>query len=455
MLPLYLYNTLTRQKDLFTPLKPAEVTLYVCGPTVYDYAHIGNARPVVVFDVLFRLLNWLYPNVRYARNITDIDDKIITACAEQGLPMESLTRRFELAFREDMFALNALPPTLEPRATEHLPQMLALIDTLIKKGHAYVADGHVLFDVASFPAYAALSRRSAEDRLAGARVEVAAYKKNPEDFVLWKPSAPDQPGWDSPHSRGRPGWHLECSAMIAAHLGTTIDIHGGGNDLIFPHHENEIAQSVCAHDNAPLARFWLHNGFITVNGQKMSKSLGNFKTVRELRGEHSPEAMRWLLLSAHYRQPLDWTDEGLKNARQNLDKFYGVLRESESEVVEPLVDDALFGALCDDLNTPAAFARLHELAADFHKSSDAAVRRDIKRRLTASGLLLGILQQDAETWFQGGNAAEAADIESLIAQRAAARARKDFQTSDMIRDGLLARGIVLEDKAGQTVWKRA
>ena len=243
--------------------------------------------------------------------------------------------------------------------------------------------------------------------------------------------------------------------MIAAHLGTTIDIHGGGNDLVFPHHENEIAQSACAHDNAPLARFWMHNGFITVNGQKMSKSLGNFKTVRELRSEHSPEAMRWLLLSAHYRQPLDWTDEGLKNARQNLDKFYGVLRESAADVVEPLVDDALFGALCDDLNTPAAFARLHELAADFHKSSDAAVRRDIKRRLTASGLLLGILQQNAETWFQGGNAADAADIESLIAERTAARARKDFQTSDMIRDGLLARGIVLEDKAGQTVWKRA
>jgi cysteinyl-tRNA synthetase len=475
---IQLTNTLTRRKEVFEPLDPAAVRFYVCGPTVYDFAHIGNARPVVVFDVLFRLLRHVYgaSHVTYARNITDVEDKIIKAAEETGEPIDQLTARTARAFHEDMAALGALAPTVEPRATQHIPQMIALIERLIEGGHAYAADGHVLFSVPSMPDYGRLSGHNREELVAGARVEVAPYKQDPADFVLWKPSGDEQPGWDSPWGRGRPGWHIECSAMSERHLGPSFDLHGGGQDLIFPHHENEIAQSRCANPDEGFARFWVHNGYVVVEGEKMSKSLGNFFTVRQLLEEGiRGEAIRLTLLSGHYRQPLDVTREKLAESRAQLDGFYGALRRVEALAAASVAPPAdLVAVLEDDLNTPAALAQLHEIAGALNRAGDAAEQRRLKGALLAGAQLLGLLQADPEDWFKGrvpislepGQLTltgypptvtvgpSEAEVERLIEVRAAARTARDFAEADRIRDELKAKGIVLEDTPQGTIWKR-
>ncbi len=456
---LQLHNTLTRRKEAFAPLDPENVRLYVCGPTVYDFAHIGNARPVVVFDVLFRLLKQLYGarQVTYARNITDVEDKIIKAAQENGEAIEALTARTTDAFHQDMAALGALPPSIEPRATDHIPQMVAMIETLIAKGHAYAAEGHVLFNVPSMADYGQLSGRDREEMVAGARVEVAPYKKDPADFVLWKPSTPEQPGWDSPWGRGRPGWHIECSAMAEAHLDRVFDIHAGGQDLIFPHHENEIAQSRCSHGTALMAKVWMHNGYVVVGGKKMSKSLGNFFTVRELLEEGYPgEAIRLTLLSGHYRQPLDVTREKIEEAKAQLDRLYGALRHAgEVEAGSAEAPDALLAALEDDLNTPQALAELHEIAGALNKAADPNEKARLEGQLLAGGALLGLLEADPEAWFQGGSGSlSAEEIEARIEARKQARKAKDFAEADRIRDDLAAQGILLEDGPEGTTWKR-
>jgi cysteinyl-tRNA synthetase len=452
-------NTLAREKQVFQPIDPSNVRLYVCGPTVYDRAHIGNARPVVVFDTLFRLLRHVYgaSAVTYARNITDVDDKIITAARDNGEAIDELTRRTTEAFHADMGALNALVPSVEPCATQHIDDMVALIQRLIDSGHAYAAEGHVLFSVASDPNYGQLSRRDREEMIAGARVEVAPYKQDPADFVLWKPAEAGEPGWDSPWGRGRPGWHIECSAMSARHLGETFDIHGGGQDLIFPHHENEIAQSHCGTDGE-FARYWMHNGYLVVHGEKMSKSLGNFFTVKELLDAGwSGEAIRLVLLSAQYRQPLDFNRDKLADATANLDRLYTALRGAGD--VQAAADtgppQALADALADDLNTPEALAQLYEAGHALNKAADADEKARAKAELRAGAALLGLLQQDPDAWFKAGaDDAEAAEIERLIAERTQARKTKDFATADRIRDALKARGIVLEDGPEGTTWKR-
>ncbi len=458
---LTLFNTLTRSKTPFEPLVPDTVGLYVCGPTVYDFAHIGNARPVVVFDLLYRVLRRRFGTVVYVRNITDIDDKIIAAAIANGEPIAALTARTEAAFHRDTAALGALDPDHEPRATVFVPAMVAMIERLIAFGHAYPAEGHVLFHVPSMADYGRLSRRSRDELVAGARVEVAPFKRDPADFVLWKPSAADQPGWDSPWGYGRPGWHIECSAMASHHLGPTFDIHGGGLDLIFPHHENEIAQSQCAHRTAPFARYWLHNGFVTVDGEKMSKSLGNFFTVRQLLDEGWPgEAIRLTLLSAHYRQPLDFTRSALAQARTTLERWYGALRAApgkEGDAAAALPDNVA-AALDDDLNTPLAIRHLHALASEVHKADDPAAAAAAAARLAAGGHALGLLGQAPDAWATAGGAADgppADEVAALIAERAAARARRDFAAADRIRDELAAQGIALEDRRdGPTLWRR-
>jgi cysteinyl-tRNA synthetase len=455
---LYLHNTLSRSKEEFVPADPSRVTMYVCGPTVYSYAHIGNARPAVVFDVLVRLLRHLYPAVVYTRNITDVDDKINAAAKEQGVEIGRITEKFEAIYREDMASLGVAPPDIEPHATDHIPEMIAMMQTLIDGGHAYEADGHVLFNVPTYAEYGRLSKRDRDEMIAGARVEVAPYKRDPADFVLWKPSTPDLPGWDSPWGRGRPGWHLECSCMIEKHLGRTIDIHGGGVDLVFPHHENEIAQSTCAHGGDTFVRYWLHNGFVNVDREKMSKSIGNVLLVHDLLEQAPGEAIRLALLNAHYRQPLDWSDDGLTHARRMLDRLYGALRslaDVEASTAEPDAD--FLAALEDDLNTPKALAALFEVARQANVSIDDAERAALKGTLLASGALIGLLGQDPEEWFAGadaGDGPDAAEIEKLIADRNAARAEKDFATADRIRDELAAAGITLEDGAEGTKWRR-
>lgn len=454
---MLLYNTLTRTKETFTPIDPKNVRMYVCGPTVYDFAHLGNARPVVVFDTLYRVLKSHFPKVTYVRNITDVDDKIMAKAKETGEPIDSITQRTTQAYHEDMAALLALPPDIEPRATAHIPHMLALIAKLIEKGHAYAVDGHVLFNVPSMPNYGELSRRSRDELIAGARVEVAPYKKDAADFVLWKPSAPDQVGWDSPYGRGRPGWHIECSAMAKEHLGETFDIHGGGLDLIFPHHENEIAQSRCAHDNAPLAKLWMHNGFLTINNDKMSKSLGNFFTVRDLLAIAPGEALRLALLTAHYRQPLDFSEDALKKAKQTLDGWYGALRNVKDIPVDKTVPVPanFLAAMDDDLNTPQAFAILHEMVSQLNKTPDSKT----KSALLNAANLIGFLTQDAESWLRGATAGsdglDEEKILALIASRKEAKAAKNFAEADRIRKELLDAGIILEDKANETLWRRA
>ena len=455
---LKIYNTMSGAKEEFEPLVADTVTMYVCGPTVYNLAHIGNARPVVVFDTLFRLLQTQYGSVTYARNITDVDDKIIAAAKEGDRSIESVTDEYTAKYREDMAELNALPPSLEPHATHNIDAMIELTSTLIEKGHAYESQGHVLFAVESMEDYGKLSNRSIDDMLAGARVQVADYKRHPGDFVLWKPADITDPGWDSPWGRGRPGWHLECSAMIRAHLGETIDIHGGGRDLIFPHHENEIAQSRCAH-GGDYVKYWMHNAYLDIDGEKMSKSLGNFRTVRDLLQSYRGEVQRFALLSAHYRSPLNFSVELLEQARSNLDGFYGTLREvadMEIDVDVPLVDEPFYQALNDDLNTPLAIAELHALAKQLNKAA-AEDKPQLKARIIAAGNLLGILGQDPEEWLQGDAAADAISaeaIETLIQERVDAKANRNFARADEIRDSLLAEGVVLEDSREGTQWKR-
>ncbi|MEQ9609496.1 MAG: cysteine--tRNA ligase [Kiloniellaceae bacterium] len=457
---LHFHNTLTRRKERFEPLEPDNVRMYVCGPTVYDFAHIGNARPVVVFDVLFRLLRQLYgeDHVTYARNFTDVDDKIMQAAKDSGEMIEAITRRTTQAYHDDMDALGALRPTVEPRATQHIGQMVAMIQALVDKGHAYEAEGHVLFSVPSMPDYGALSRLDRDALVAGARVDVAPYKKDAADFVLWKPSTAEQPGWESPWGRGRPGWHIECSAMAEEHLGQVFDIHGGGLDLVFPHHENEIAQSRCAHGTQQMARLWMHNGYVVVNGEKMSKSLGNFFTVRQLLEEGlRGEAIRLALLSGHYRAPLDITREKIAECKGQLDRLYGALRgiDADPNAAPPT---AMLAALADDLNTPLAVAELHEVATAMNKTKDEDKREALAGALLAGGALLGLLEDDPAAWFKGAAGEgdlSAEEIEALIAARIDARKAKNFAEADRIRDDLLAQGITLEDGPGGTIWRRA
>ena len=453
MTSLRLHNTLTRSKDEFIPLDPAHVRVYACGPTVYDRIHVGNARPIVVFDVLVRLLRRLYPKVTYVRNITDVDDKIITRAGERGIGIDRLCADTIACFHEDVAALGALPPDHEPRATEFIDDMIAMIQTLIKGGFAYAAEGHVLFSVAAMPAYGALSGRSMEDMIAGARVEVAPYKRDPADFVLWKPSSEDQPGWDNPFSEtpGRPGWHIECSAMAKHYLGPTFDIHAGGLDLVFPHHENEIAQSCCAHGTDIMAAYWLHNGYVTMGEEKMSKSLGNILAAHEAIAAHRGETVRTALLAAHYRAPVALTDDALAEARNVLDRLYRAVGDVDAD--ESAVDVAFLAALADDLNTPAAMARLHELAGAANRGdADAAVA------LKSSAALLGLLEKTDDDWARGDTAKDGLDdaaIEAAIEARKAARANRDFAAADAIRDDLAANGILLEDGPDGTTWRRS
>jgi cysteinyl-tRNA synthetase len=435
-----LYNTAARAKERFEPIDPNHVRMYVCGPTVYDFAHIGNARPVLVFDLLYRLLKRLYPRVTYVRNITDIEDKIYARSKESGESIAALTARTTKQYHDDMGELGALLPDVEPRATQHIDQMVAMIAQLIQYGNAYEAEGHVLFHVPSWAEYGRFSGRNRDDMIAGARVEVAPYKRDPADFVLWKPSPPELPGWDSPWGRGRPGWHIECSAMSKAHLGDTFDIHGGGIDLVFPHHQNEVAQSLCA-NRAPFARYWMHNGFINVEAEKMSKSLGNFTTVRDLLGEAPGEALRLAVLMSHYRQPFDWTMERVREARTRLDRWY---KATDGVVADAEPPGAVLGALQDDLNTAQAFAELD---------------RAPPGALKAGAQLMGFLGQAVAEWFRWQPAGRAVDEVQIVRQieaRKRAKAAKDFAEADRIRATLASQGIVLEDKpGGVTLWRRS
>jgi cysteinyl-tRNA synthetase len=464
---LKLYDTLTREKRPFTPLDPAHVRMYVCGPTVYDFAHIGNARPVIVFDVLFRLLRHLYgaDHVTYVRNITDVDDKINARAAEEypDLPLNEAIRRVtettDKQFHEDVAALGCLPPTVEPRATEHIDAMKTLIERLVASGHAYVAEQDVLFSVPSMPDYGKLSKRSLDELIAGARVEVAPYKRDPRDFVLWKPSKPDEPRWPSPcgiAAPGRPGWHIECSAMAWKHLGETFDIHGGGIDLVFPHHENEIAQSRCAFHLPVMANVWMHNGFLQVEGAKMAKSEGNFITIRELLADWPGEVLRLNMLRSHYRQPIDWTMAGILESQKVLDHWYDIVADMPMPIGID-ADEEVVGSLCDDLNTPSALTRLHALAGEIRSYASGLHQLELKNKLKASAAFLGVLA------FTKGEALEnhphrrvvdADKVRALIDARNAARKAKSFKEADRIRDELKAMGVELEDhKDGTTTWK--
>jgi cysteinyl-tRNA synthetase len=460
---LHLFNTSSRSSELFVPGDPDHVTMYVCGPTVYGFAHIGNARPNVVFDVLARLLRRDF-RLTYARNITDVDDKINAAARAEGLPIGALTARYIAAFHEDMATLGVLAPDVEPRVTGNIPQIVDLIARLIVAGHAYEAEGHVLFSVQSFPAYGRLSGRDPEEMLAGARVEVAPYKRNPGDFVLWKPSAADVVGWESPWGRGRPGWHVECSAMVEAHLGETIDIHGGGQDLVFPHHENEVAQSTCAHGGRLYCRYWVHNGLVHVESEKMSKSLGNILLVRDLLARAPAEAVRLALLSAHYRQPLDWNEQLLLESEQKLDRMYGVLRAADITGARPSPPSEeppaeIIAALEDDLNTPRALAELFSLARAANRSADPRERAALARSLRCGAWLLGLLGADPLAWFrraaaEAGEQPEEAEIDALVARRDAMRRERNYQEADRIRDQLADLGVVVEDGAEGSFWRR-
>lgn len=444
MTEIFVYNTMAREKQRFEPIDPNNVRMYVCGPTVWDYAHIGNARPVVVFDILFRLLRHVYgeSHVTYSRNFTDIDDKIMNRAAEEGTTIRAISRRYEKVYIEDMATLGALDPSHTPRATEHLPEMIKMMRTLIEKGHAYEAEGHVMFHVPSMDNYGRLSGHSRDELVAGARVEVAPFKKDPADFVLWKPSNDDQPGWGSPWGRGRPGWHLECSCMIDKHMGETIDIHGGGQDLIFPHHENEIAQSECAHDKQ-FVNYWMHNGYLTVDGEKMSKSLGNFHTVHDLVKDHPGEALRLSLMTAHYRQPVDFSIPTVMEQKKRLDRWYRIVDGVDASDTVP---QTVIDALADDLNTPKAIAAL-----------DALASKETAADLKAGAQFMGLLMQETSNWFRGeapeGTTVD--EIESLIAERNAAKQAKNFEESDLIRDRLTDLGIVLEDGPSGTSWRKA
>ena len=460
---LFLHNTLTRGREPFVPANPADpklVTMYVCGPTVYNYAHIGNMRPPVVFDVLARLLRRSY-TLTYARNVTDVDDKINDAVKKEGVPIGVLTARYLAAYHEDLRLLGVATPDVEPRVTDNIPSIIGFIERLIAAGCAYAAEGHVLFAVPSFSGYGRLSGRDPEDMLAGARVEVAPYKRDPGDFVLWKPSDPEIVGWPSPWGRGRPGWHIECSAMAETHLGETIDIHGGGVDLLFPHHENELAQSTCGHGGKTFARYWLHNGLIQFDGEKMSKSLGNIRLARDLLAEHGGETVRLALLTAHYRQPLDWTDQLVVESRQKLDRMYGALRDAGigGELMHPpaaLPPAGVLAALEDDINTPEAVAELFGVVRATNRATEPLEKRALAESLRAGAWLLGLLTQDPPVWFGAGTAAggDDAEIDSLVKQRDALRRERNFAEADRIRRELTERGIVIEDAAGGARWRR-
>ena len=452
-----LYNTETKTKTEFVPLDPEHVTMYVCGPTVYGYAHIGNARPPVVFDVLARVLRTQFPKLTYARNITDIDDKINKSAAEEGVDISVIAQRFIDAYHADLAALGVLPTDIEPKVTEHVPEIHTFIQTLIDKGHAYEAQGNVLFSTSSYADYGRLSKRDPEELLAGARIDVASYKRNPGDFVLWKPSTDEQPGWDSPWGRGRPGWHIECSAMCAAHLGESIDIHGGGHDLVFPHHENERAQSTCAHGK-PFVNYWLHNGFVNMDKEKMSKSLGNVLLVKDLVKMAPGEAIRYVLLSAHYRAPLDWSDAVLQQARSSLDRLYGSLRKlSEVDLPDDIGDQipaAFKRAMLDDLNTPRALAELFALSKQANVAESDQDKIRLKAALLQSGEWLGLIQQDPESWFAGTvSEADSAEIDALVAERLLAKANKDWARADEIRAILTSKNVIVEDRAEGTQWR--
>ncbi len=438
---LRLYNTLTRSKEDFRPLDPENVRMYVCGPTVYDFAHIGNARPVIVFDVLFRLLRQIYgeAHVTYVRNITDVDDKINARAREQGVPIREVTERTTKQFHADIAALGVLPPTVEPRATEHIAEMIVIIERLIASGHAYAADGHVLFDVPSMKDYGQLSRRSLDEMVAGARVDVAPYKRGDMDFVLWKPSDAETPGWDSPWGRGRPGWHIECSAMSWKHLGEVFDIHGGGIDLVFPHHENEIAQTRCAFGHNVMANVWMHNGFLQVEGQKMSKSLGNFLTINQLLKDWPGDVLRFNMLRTHYRQPIDWTLKSLDESWRILEGFFGNAGVVHADAGK--ISGAVREALADDLNTPKAIAELHAL-------DRPGAQNELGETLRALGFTGNLSSPQAET------AVDEPAVNALITARLEARKAKNWAESDRIRDELAAMGIAIKDnKDGTTSWE--
>ena len=453
---LFLYDTLTGEKLEFKPFKPGKVTMYLCGPTVYNYAHIGNARPAVVFDLLARLLRQNY-DLLFVRNITDIDDKINAAAIESNKTITEITDVYIDAYNADMAAIGVRPPDIEPRATDHIDEMIEMIGKLISTGNAYHAEGHVLFDVKTYDNYGSLSKRDVSEMMAGARVEVAAYKKSAHDFVLWKPSTPDLPGWDSPWGRGRPGWHLECSAMIKKHLGRTIDIHAGGQDLVFPHHENEIAQSTCAHQGETFSRYWLHNGFLSIDNTKMSKSLGNVSLVRDLLKEHSGEVIRLALLTAHYRQPLEWSTNTLLAAKKMLDRVYGALRNinvTAQKINNTKVPNSILEALSNDLNTPMAMAEVFSLAKKLNKTLDSDEQEDIAAQIYAAGKILGLFEKNTKEWFSKTIKCKYSEdeIKNLIIEREAARSEKDFNKADKIRDQLLVEGISIEDTSAGVRW---
>ena len=452
------YNTESRRKEEFRPSNSDHVTMYVCGPTVYGYAHIGNARPPVVFDVLARLLRRAYPKLSYARNITDIDDKINATAASEGVDISVISERYTRAYNDDLRILGVLPPDMEPKVTEHVSEIISMIASLVDSQYAYVAQDHVLFSVSSYAEYGGLSKRDPDELLAGARVEVAAYKRNAGDFVLWKPSHDDQPGWDSPWGRGRPGWHIECSAMAETHLGDTIDIHGGGHDLIFPHHENERAQSVCAHAGTRFVNLWMHNGFVNVDKEKMSKSIGNVWLIRDLIEKSPGEAIRYVLLSAHYRAPLDWNDAVLAQAKSSLDRLYGALRGlvdvSVPDSIGDQIPDTFLAALHDDLNTPKALAELFALSRRANSTSNNDEKVHLKAALIQAGDLLGLLQQDPQVWFAGNPGEVNADaVDKLIVERRTARENKDWERADEIRLILEEMKVLVEDGADGTRWR--
>lgn len=460
---IQLYDTRTKTKAAFVPTHPDHVTMYVCGPTVYNYVHIGNARPAVVFDMLFRLLQRHYPKVTFARNITDIDDKINTAAASAQQTIQAFTAQYIQAYHEDLGGLHCLRPTIEPKATDNIQAMIEMMQELESKGHAYAAKGHLLFDVSSMPDYGSLSNRSQDELLAGARVEIAPYKKNPSDFVLWKPSTNDQPGWESPWGRGRPGWHIECSAMIRAHLGAAIDIHGGGIDLTFPHHENERAQSNCC-SGEEFVQVWMHNGYINMAGEKMSKSIGNFVTLRALLEQHQGEVLRYCLLNAHYRAPLEWNDSLTQQAKASLDRFYQIIRDEAVLTPESSTDiqsliQPIESALCDDLNTPLALSELHQLANQYFKAESAQTKQRFASAVKAAANCMGLLQSSANEWFQGQTSnvkgLSVEEIEAAIASRQDAKTAKDYALADSIRKDLVSQGIILEDSASGTRWVRS
>lgn len=453
---IYLHNTLKQRKDKFIPIDANNVRMYVCGPTVYDKAHLGNAKTPVVYDVLYRLLCYVYgkEHVTYVSNITDVDDKILNKHKETGKSIREITEQTYNWYIDDMKKLNVLSPNYRPRATEYIPEMIKLVELLLKNGHAYIADKQVLFDVDSMPNYGFLSGRSMKEMVAGARVEIADYKKNPADFILWKPSDADQPGWDSPWGYGRPGWHLECSAMSSKLLGNDFDIHGGGSDLIFPHHENECAQSCCAYPGTHFAHYWVHTGMLMINGVKMSKSLGNFYTVDEILAKYPAEALRLLFLTTHYHQPFNFTFEGLEQAKAILDKFYNaLLKNADIPIAKTEPSEKLIAALSDDLNTPLALSYLHETLGNLNKAETKEERIKYKSELMANAYMLGLLYNNAESWFKGA-ASDDAEIEALIAKRTEAKKNKDWATADAIRNELKERGIVLEDSAAGTTWKK-